>query len=499
MEDNTLSKSTNNSPLCIHNVPERPEKFIAFALRHKAIELGLDIDEAGFVNVEELISLPHAQKFHFTLEGIKEFVRKDKKKRYQLVDRPPLFIRAVQGHSIRKVSDDNSLNLIDNIFLYPIVAHGTYHNAWEFIKNTGLNRMSRNDIHFSIGYPNDDYVLSGMKNDTEVIVEINAPLAWFNDIKVYISSNRVILSPGVDGVIPTPYFKKVVDYTSGKVLLSQTYKALVFIEDTTVSVVSNGEMFGFANFFSLLNAHALNSVSSELVNVINLPKVPFVVAIREQNEEYYCLNVKQLIEKGKILHPAFYIDYVTIPDGCNIKEMTYDSSMAKKVNISYGKYYDNLNLIKSNSAIDQISFLKRRHSFHEYDNNHKLEIHYSKRLLFKFKDDLIINIAFSNNTISVISCYNYNKHTNTTRATKYLFTNDISIFDNLSNFKEEIERNIHYKYANVFILKEAYSHLMKLFGNLKVIPPILFSDRSHIETNKVLFDKKMKEISKNIS
>ena len=83
--------------------------------------------------------------------------------------------------------------------------------------------------------------------------------------------------------------------------------------------------------------------------------------------------------------------------------------------------------------------------------------------------------------------------------TKYLFTNDISIFDNLSNFKEEIERNIHYKYANVFILKEAYSHLMKLFGNLKVIPPILFSDRSHIETNKVLFDKKMKEISKNIS
>ena len=40
MEDNTLSKSTNNSPLCIHNVPDRPEKFIAFALRHKAIELG---------------------------------------------------------------------------------------------------------------------------------------------------------------------------------------------------------------------------------------------------------------------------------------------------------------------------------------------------------------------------------------------------------------------------------------------------------------------------
>lgn len=497
MEDNTSSsKSTNNSPLCIHNVPDRPEKFIAFALRHKAIELGLDIDEAGFVNVEDLISLPHAKKFHFTLNNIQEFVKKDKKKRYQLVDRPPLFIRAVQGHSIRKVSDDNSLNLIDNIFLYPIVAHGTYHNAWKSIKNTGLNRMSRNDIHFSIGYPNDDYVLSGMKNDTEVIVEINAPLAVFNDIKIYISSNRVILSPGVKGVIPISYFKKVIDYTSGIVLLSQTYKALVFIEGYTISVVSCGEIFGFANFFSLTNADALNNVSSELINIINLPKVPFVVAIREKNEEYYCTNIKQLIEKGKILHPAFYIDYVTIPDGCGIKELIYDSSMIKRVNINYGKYYDNLNLI--HSSIDQISFLKRRHSFHEYDNNKKVEIHYSKRLLFKFKDDLIINISFSNNTISVISCYNHNKHTNITQTIEYLFTKDISIFDNLSNFKEEIERNICFKYVNVFILKEQYSHLMKSFDNLNIIPPILFSDRSHIETNKVLFDKKMKEISKNI-
>ena len=491
MENLSYSKSTTNSPLCISNIPERPEKFIAFALRHKAIELGLDIDASGFVNVNELISLPHAKKFHFTIEMIKEFVKKDKKKRYELIDRPPLFIRAVQGHSIRKVSEDDSLNQIGNIFLYPIVVHGTYHNAWEFIKNTGLNRMSRNDIHFSIGYPDDDYVLSGMKNDTEVIIELNAPLAITNDIKIYISSNRVILSPGIDGVIPVCYFKKVTDCTTGKLLLSQQYKALILIEKGKVCVIFNKEIFNFADNFSLLNDKDYNSVSSELINVLHIAKVPFVVCIRRKEEGVFCANVESFVENGKLIHPGFFIDYQVIDDNVvNVSELVLDASNTKRVNVDYKKYYDELTEIKS---IEK-PMKDRRYSHPPIEPERKaLSIHYNKRLFYIFNDDICIDISYQNESMFTIKLNYSNKLTEKESKIEYAFSPNITESENINNFKREIESTISSNYVNVYISKESYALLMKLFVRNKIIPPMFLGDRSRLEMNRTIVDRKIEE------
>lgn len=43
--------------------------------------------------------------------------------------------------------------------------------AWKEIKNSGLNRMKRNHIHFAAGYKKD--VISGMRGNCDVFIEID--------------------------------------------------------------------------------------------------------------------------------------------------------------------------------------------------------------------------------------------------------------------------------------------------------------------------------------
>lgn len=61
---------------------------------------------------------------------------------------------------------------------------------------------------------NKDGVISGMRNSCQVVIEVNMAKAMFGPHKIpfFISSNQVILSPGLtDGSIPPEYFRTVQD------------------------------------------------------------------------------------------------------------------------------------------------------------------------------------------------------------------------------------------------------------------------------------------------
>lgn len=60
--------------------------------------------------------------------------------------------------------------------------------------------MSRNHIHFTDEYP-ENKPISGMKNSCTIFIEIDVESAINNGIEFYLSKNKVILSPGIDGVI----------------------------------------------------------------------------------------------------------------------------------------------------------------------------------------------------------------------------------------------------------------------------------------------------------
>ncbi len=56
---------------------------------------------------------------------------------------------------------------------YPEVIHGTYLKSWKKIEKKGLNRMSRNHIHFAIGRPGSKEVVSGMRSSAEIYIYLN--------------------------------------------------------------------------------------------------------------------------------------------------------------------------------------------------------------------------------------------------------------------------------------------------------------------------------------
>lgn len=69
--------------------------------------------------------------------------------------------------------------------------------------------MSRNHIHFAPGLPQEDGVISGMRKSCDVYIYIDMVQAIKDGIDFYISSNNVILTEGIKGVLPPKYFKKV--------------------------------------------------------------------------------------------------------------------------------------------------------------------------------------------------------------------------------------------------------------------------------------------------
>lgn len=228
-------------------------KTMSYLLRHGAKDNKLDMDSKGFIKLDDLLNNQKILKLKADINTILHIVETNDKKRFEILDfdnlesttiNPKsvnLKIRAVQGHTLISVKNEDCLKKIDNIYDYSTILHGTYFDSWELIKLNGLNKMSRNCIHFAIGEYNSSNVVSGMRGSCQLIIEIDGPLCVANDIEMYISKNNVILSPGINGVIQPKFFKKVYlnelntnkNYKSSiytdKFLMSCTYSQAIFI------------------------------------------------------------------------------------------------------------------------------------------------------------------------------------------------------------------------------------------------------------------------------
>jgi len=120
---------------------------------------------------------------------------------------------ANQGHSDSRVQD-LELTEVTSVSQLPngIAIHGTYFEAWRTIKTDGLCRMSRNHIHFAIGDIGDTGVISGMRSSAQVLIYLDVARALEAGIPLFLSSNSVVLSPGVGprGLIAPEFFAAVI-------------------------------------------------------------------------------------------------------------------------------------------------------------------------------------------------------------------------------------------------------------------------------------------------
>jgi putative RNA 2'-phosphotransferase len=120
----------------------KTSKFLSLILRHEPECVGLTLDEAGWITVDELLRAMSEHGVRLTLDQLKHIVATSDKKRFAFSD-DGLLIRANQGHSVE----------VD--LQYPpqtppeILYHGTATRFLDGIRQNGLLRMERHDVHLS--------------------------------------------------------------------------------------------------------------------------------------------------------------------------------------------------------------------------------------------------------------------------------------------------------------------------------------------------------------
>ena len=115
-------------------------KFLSLILRHEPERVGLTLDEAGWVTVEELLAAVNRQGTALSLEGLKQVLATSDKQRFAF-SADGKRIRANQGHSVEV--DLQYAPQVPPEILY----HGTATRFLEVIRRDGLKKMGRHDVH----------------------------------------------------------------------------------------------------------------------------------------------------------------------------------------------------------------------------------------------------------------------------------------------------------------------------------------------------------------
>ena len=93
---------------------------------------------------------------------------------------------------------------------------------WPSIKVRGLLagglRSRRHHVHFQDGWPKSERCLSGMRDDSDVLIYLDIPASLSRGLRLFRSENGVILTPGFHGVVPTELFGLVINIRDGRKL-----------------------------------------------------------------------------------------------------------------------------------------------------------------------------------------------------------------------------------------------------------------------------------------
>ncbi|GET88919.1 phosphotransferase, putative [Leishmania tarentolae] len=211
---------------------KKVSKFMSTLLRHKAIQWKVPITSNGYVLLDDVLRQPQLKKQQLSVQDVARIVRDSDKQRFRLAYGAAdgrLYIAAVQGHSIDGV--EPQLRKLTSVEEVPVAVHGTYWKAWKAIQQCSyLSTMNRQHIHFAKGLMSDAQVVSGMRENVQVLLYLDVAAVLADGVPLYESTNGVILTPGVGDTrqLPLTYVAKVVDQSTGGTI----YPASCLARDT---------------------------------------------------------------------------------------------------------------------------------------------------------------------------------------------------------------------------------------------------------------------------
>lgn len=171
-------------------------RFLSLVLRHKPEEIGLALDDQGYLSVDELIEGINNTGRMIDKRILDEILSSDNKQRYSY-DSTCTRIRANQGHSIE-------VNLgLQKETPPKILYHGTPEKFVRAIEEEGLIKKKRTYVHLSKDLETARNV--GSRRGEPVIFEIDTEAMVKDDYEFYVSENGVWLTERV----PAQYLSKM--------------------------------------------------------------------------------------------------------------------------------------------------------------------------------------------------------------------------------------------------------------------------------------------------
>ncbi len=165
-------------------------KEISYALRHAPHEYELELDEEGFVLIDQLLhAINEGGNYDRTVTkaDLEEIIRTSEKKRHEIVGDK---IRALYGHSVPQFI--KKAEGVPPKVLY----HGTTKEALGSIKKNGLVPMQRQYVHLSVDREMADSVARRKKKDI-AILQVDTEAAQKNGIKFYVGNDKVWLADNI--------------------------------------------------------------------------------------------------------------------------------------------------------------------------------------------------------------------------------------------------------------------------------------------------------------
>jgi putative RNA 2'-phosphotransferase len=163
-------------------------KFMSLVLRHQPQEIGLQLNENGWANVQELVEKMNAHGIQIDETLLNTVVETNDKKCFAF-NEDKTMIRASQGHSIEVELD------LQTVIPPELLYHGTVEKFITAIQKEGLKKMNRQHVHLS--KDKETAVKVGGRRGKPVILVINAAAMHAAGHAFYLSANEVWLTDEV--------------------------------------------------------------------------------------------------------------------------------------------------------------------------------------------------------------------------------------------------------------------------------------------------------------
>ena len=167
---------------------KRIGKFISLILRHEPEKIGLQLDDAGWADVNELLEGLRRKNRGISFDQLQELVASNDKQRYSF-NEDQSRIRANQGHSLKLDLQLEAREPPEQLY------HGTAARFLKTILEKGIDRGKRHHVHLSSEEITANSV--GSRHGKPVVLTIESGVMHNQGHVFYCSKNLVWLTDHV--------------------------------------------------------------------------------------------------------------------------------------------------------------------------------------------------------------------------------------------------------------------------------------------------------------